>query len=141
MSGEVVLPRIWITEAPALLFALATAALDPEMPPAVFSVQLTSMSTLSFFLTCVCDQNDHRLALFRRAANKHQNMYRLAMTGSGIDRHLFCLYIVSRKFGIDSPFLKKVDPCMILLIFKIHSKLFMSVMSRLPYNVSPPGAV
>lgn len=35
-------------------------------------------------------------------------MYRLAMTGSGIDRHLFCLYIVSKYFGIDSPFLKKV---------------------------------
>uniref|UniRef100_A0A8C5DBD0 Carnitine O-palmitoyltransferase 1, muscle isoform n=1 Tax=Gouania willdenowi TaxID=441366 RepID=A0A8C5DBD0_GOUWI len=48
------------------------------------------------------------LALFRRAADKHQNMYRLAMTGSGIDRHLFCLYIVSKYLDIDSPFLKKV---------------------------------
>lgn len=57
---------------------------------------------------CVCDQNDQRLALFRRAADKHQNMYRLAMTGSGIDRHLFCLYIVSKYFGVDSPFLTKV---------------------------------
>lgn len=66
---------------------------------------------------CVCDQNAERLALFRRAANKHQNMYRLAMTGSGIDRHLFCLYIVSKYFGVDSPFLKKVDTRMRLLIF------------------------
>lgn len=49
-----------------------------------------------------------RLALFRKAADKHQNMYRLAMTGSGIDRHLFCLYLVSKYLGVDSPFLKKV---------------------------------
>ncbi|KAJ8388621.1 hypothetical protein AAFF_G00131860 [Aldrovandia affinis] len=49
-----------------------------------------------------------RLALFCKAAEKHQHMYRLAMTGSGIDRHLFCLYIVSKYLGIDSPFLKQV---------------------------------
>ncbi|XP_010888706.1 carnitine O-palmitoyltransferase 1, muscle isoform isoform X4 [Esox lucius] len=52
--------------------------------------------------------NTLRLDLFRKAADKHQNMYRLAMTGSGIDRHLFCLYIVSKYLNIDSPFLKKV---------------------------------
>lgn len=66
---------------------------------------------------CVCDQNDQRLALFRRAADKHQNMYRLAMTGSGIDRHLFCLYIVSKYFGVDSPFLTKVWLLLNLLEF------------------------
>ncbi|XP_047451947.1 carnitine O-palmitoyltransferase 1, muscle isoform [Mugil cephalus] len=49
-----------------------------------------------------------RLELFRKASEKHQNMYRLAMTGSGIDRHLFCLYIVSKYLGVESPFLKKV---------------------------------
>ncbi|XP_008409562.1 carnitine O-palmitoyltransferase 1, muscle isoform [Poecilia reticulata] len=52
--------------------------------------------------------NAERLALFRKAADKHQNMYRLAMTGSGIDRHLFCLYIVSKYLGVESPFLTKV---------------------------------
>lgn len=60
------------------------------------------------FCLCLCDQNAERLALFRKAADKHQNMYRLAMTGSGIDRHLFCLYIVSKYLGVDSPFLEKV---------------------------------
>ena len=30
------------------------------------------------------------------------------MTGQGIDRHLFCLYVVSRYLGVDSPFLKEV---------------------------------
>nr|XP_023654255.1 carnitine O-palmitoyltransferase 1, liver isoform-like [Paramormyrops kingsleyae] len=46
--------------------------------------------------------------LFQLAAEKHQNLYRLAMTGSGIDRHLFCLYVVSQYLGIESPFLSKV---------------------------------
>ncbi|TSK38336.1 Carnitine O-palmitoyltransferase 1, liver isoform [Bagarius yarrelli] len=52
--------------------------------------------------------NEQRLALFRTAAEKHQNMYRLAMTGAGIDRHLFCLYVVSKLLDIKSPFLNQV---------------------------------
>lgn len=46
--------------------------------------------------------------LFRKASEKHQNMYRLAMTGAGIDRHLFCLYVVSKYLGVSSPFLAEV---------------------------------
>ncbi|XP_022374635.1 carnitine O-palmitoyltransferase 1, muscle isoform isoform X5 [Enhydra lutris kenyoni] len=46
--------------------------------------------------------------LFRKASKKHQNMYRLAMTGCGIDRHLFCLYLVSKYLGVSSPFLAEV---------------------------------
>ncbi|XP_014867063.1 PREDICTED: carnitine O-palmitoyltransferase 1, liver isoform-like [Poecilia mexicana] len=46
--------------------------------------------------------------LFRLASEKHQNLYRMAMTGAGIDRHLFCLYVVSKYLGVDSPFLHKV---------------------------------
>ncbi|XP_075772834.1 LOW QUALITY PROTEIN: carnitine O-palmitoyltransferase 1, muscle isoform [Pelodiscus sinensis] len=49
-----------------------------------------------------------RLKLFRVAAEKHQLMYRLAMTGAGIDRHLFCLYVVSKYLGVESPFLAQV---------------------------------
>uniref|UniRef100_A0A673AAW7 Carnitine O-palmitoyltransferase 1, muscle isoform n=1 Tax=Sphaeramia orbicularis TaxID=375764 RepID=A0A673AAW7_9TELE len=60
------------------------------------------------FVRAMEDPGATRLALFRKAADKHQNMYRLAMTGSGIDRHLFCLYIVSKYLGVDSPFLKQV---------------------------------
>ncbi|XP_032122154.1 carnitine O-palmitoyltransferase 1, muscle isoform isoform X1 [Sapajus apella] len=46
--------------------------------------------------------------LFQKASKKHQNMYRLAMTGAGIDRHLFCLYVVSKYLGVSSPFLAEV---------------------------------
>uniref|UniRef100_A0A4W5KEV6 Carnitine O-palmitoyltransferase 1, muscle isoform n=1 Tax=Hucho hucho TaxID=62062 RepID=A0A4W5KEV6_9TELE len=66
----------------------------------------TSESTA--FVRAMEDKNTTRLDLFRKAADKHQNMYRLAMTGSGIDRHLFCLYIMSKYLSIDSPFLKQV---------------------------------
>ncbi|XP_029014143.1 carnitine O-palmitoyltransferase 1, liver isoform isoform X2 [Betta splendens] len=46
--------------------------------------------------------------LFRLASDRHQTLYRMAMTGAGIDRHLFCLYVVSKYLGIESPFLKEV---------------------------------
>uniref|UniRef100_A0A8C2A696 carnitine O-palmitoyltransferase n=1 Tax=Cyprinus carpio TaxID=7962 RepID=A0A8C2A696_CYPCA len=49
-----------------------------------------------------------KLCLLTQAAEKHQQMYRLAMTGQGIDRHLFCLYVVSKYLGQDSPFLQEV---------------------------------
>ncbi|XP_053572256.1 carnitine O-palmitoyltransferase 1, muscle isoform [Bombina bombina] len=52
--------------------------------------------------------HEKRLALYRTAAECHQLMYRLAMTGQGIDRHLFCLYLMSQYVGTDSAFLKQV---------------------------------
>uniref|UniRef100_A0A8K9X4W4 carnitine O-palmitoyltransferase n=1 Tax=Oncorhynchus mykiss TaxID=8022 RepID=A0A8K9X4W4_ONCMY len=45
---------------------------------------------------------------WKEAATRHQQLYRLAMTGGGIDRHLFCLYVVSKYLGEDSAFLKEV---------------------------------
>ncbi|XP_069621599.1 carnitine O-palmitoyltransferase 1, muscle isoform [Ranitomeya imitator] len=51
---------------------------------------------------------ENRLALYRAAAERHQLMYRLAMTGKGIDRHLFCLFLVSKYLGTESPFLQQV---------------------------------
>ncbi|KAM4747541.1 carnitine O-palmitoyltransferase 1, muscle isoform [Rhinophrynus dorsalis] len=54
------------------------------------------------------ESRENRLALYRAAAERHQLMYRLAMTGKGIDRHLFCLYLVSKYLGTESPFLQQV---------------------------------
>uniref|UniRef100_A0A671RDI4 carnitine O-palmitoyltransferase n=1 Tax=Sinocyclocheilus anshuiensis TaxID=1608454 RepID=A0A671RDI4_9TELE len=51
---------------------------------------------------------EEKLKLLKVAAEKHQDLYRLAMTGKGIDRHLFCLYLVSKYLGEDSAFLKEV---------------------------------
>lgn len=65
-------------------------------------------ATSFLFIPILSSQNSTRLRLFRVAAEKHQNLYRQAMTGAGIDRHLFCLYVVSKYLGVDSPFLREV---------------------------------
>eukprot|EP00127_Corallochytrium_limacisporum_P005425 Clim_evm37s204 gene=Clim_evmTU37s204 len=47
-----------------------------------------------------------KVALMRKAADRHQRYYRDAMSGKGVDRHLFALYVASRGMGVDSDFLK-----------------------------------
>lgn len=49
-----------------------------------------------------------RVQLLREACQRHQRGYQDAMCGKGIDRHLFCLYVLSKYFEIDSPFLNEV---------------------------------
>ena len=46
--------------------------------------------------------------MLREATEYHAHSYKLAMTGKGIDRHLFCLYVMSKYLKEDSPFLSKV---------------------------------
>ena len=53
-------------------------------------------------------QKEERIALLRAACKQHQLGYQDAMCGRGIDRHLFCLYVVSKYLEVDSPFLKEV---------------------------------
>ncbi|XP_056272838.1 carnitine O-palmitoyltransferase 1, liver isoform isoform X1 [Pseudoliparis swirei] len=77
------------------------------------TVRSCTMETCAFVRAMMADETrEERLSLLKLAAEKHQNMYRLAMTGEGIDRHLFCLYVVSKYLGEDSPFLTEVlsDP-------------------------------
>ncbi|RLN90261.1 hypothetical protein BBJ28_00016867 [Nothophytophthora sp. Chile5] len=47
-----------------------------------------------------------KLKLLQNACEVHQDSYRNAMSGKGIDRHLFTLYCVSVGFNMESPFLK-----------------------------------
>ncbi|KAG8521438.1 Carnitine O-palmitoyltransferase 1, brain isoform, partial [Galemys pyrenaicus] len=48
------------------------------------------------------------LALFRMAVDKHQALLKAAMSGQGVDRHLFALYVVSQFLHLHSPFLAQV---------------------------------
>lgn len=41
--------------------------------------------------------------------DKHQALLKAAMSGQGIDRHLFALYIMSRLLHMQSPFLTQVQ--------------------------------
>ncbi|XP_041110577.1 carnitine O-palmitoyltransferase 1, liver isoform-like isoform X2 [Polyodon spathula] len=85
--------------------------------------------------------NEERLQLFHVAAEKHQNMYRLAMTGAGIDRHLFCLYVVSKYLGIDSPFLKQVlsEPWRLSTSQTPQQQLNMIDLNKYPQYISAGG--
>ncbi|XP_070536281.1 carnitine O-palmitoyltransferase 1, liver isoform-like [Ptychodera flava] len=49
-----------------------------------------------------------RRELMRKACEVHVKGYRDSMTGKGIDRHLFCLYVVSKYLEVESPFLQEV---------------------------------
>eukprot|EP00731_Ephydatia_muelleri_P029750 Em0021g273a len=63
------------------------------------------------FVRAMCDPNgtdEERRRLLAIAADKHTDYYKLAMTGKGVDRHLFCLYVLSKYLKIESPFLAKV---------------------------------
>lgn len=51
---------------------------------------------------------DDKVSLLLKACQVHQIGYQDAMCGKGIDRHLFCLYVVSKYLEVDSPFLKEV---------------------------------
>ncbi|CAG9533273.1 unnamed protein product [Cercopithifilaria johnstoni] len=59
--------------------------------------------------------HEERLRLLRVACNYHQTMYRDAMCGKGVDRHLFALYIVMRYLKLKSPFLERIFPPTFLL--------------------------
>lgn len=51
--------------------------------------------------------NKARIQLFKNACEIHQNAYKDAMCGKGVDRHLFCLYVVSKYLEVESPFLNE----------------------------------
>ncbi|NXQ28940.1 CPT1B palmitoyltransferase, partial [Alaudala cheleensis] len=82
-----------------------------------------------------------RQRLFKVAAEKHQQLYRLAMTGSGIDRHLFCLYLMSRYLGTQSPFLAKVlsEPWRLSTSQTPQQQLKMFDLNKFPDHVSSGG--
>ncbi|KAM6303008.1 carnitine O-palmitoyltransferase 1, muscle isoform [Podargus strigoides] len=82
-----------------------------------------------------------RQRLFRMAAERHQLLYRLAMTGAGIDRHLFCLYVVSRYLGMTSPFLAQVlsEPWRLSTSQTPQQQLGLFDLNRFPDHVSTGG--
>lgn len=49
-----------------------------------------------------------RLGLLKKACERHTLGIQDAMCGKGVDRHLFCLYIISRYLETENDFLKEV---------------------------------
>ena len=56
------------------------------------------------------ETREERLRLLRLSADRHQQLYRDAMCGQGIDRHLFALYVVQRYLEEQSPLMDKIFP-------------------------------
>lgn len=54
-----------------------------------------------------CDQAE-RIRLLQVAAEKHTILYKDAMNGMGIDRHLFALYVASKGLGYECQFLAEL---------------------------------
>ena len=63
-------------------------------------------------------QTDERVRLLREAGATHVRLYRDAMCGMGIDRHIFALYIVKRYLEVPSAFLETIMP---RLLFKLST--------------------
>ncbi|CUI12386.1 carnitine O-palmitoyltransferase, putative, partial [Bodo saltans] len=63
------------------------------------------------FVRAVCDPStttvEERKKLLEAACANHSRLTALAMTGRGVDRHLFALYVVSVGTHTESPFLKR----------------------------------
>ncbi|CAI4231368.1 unnamed protein product [Auanema sp. JU1783] len=72
----------------------------------------------SEFVLAMQDKNktrEERLAHLKTACNRHQELYRDAMCGKGVDRHLFALYVIKRYLEEESPFFDKIFPPSYLL--------------------------
>ncbi|KAM9047145.1 palmitoyl thioesterase CPT1C isoform 4-T4 [Megaptera novaeangliae] len=93
---------------------------------------LSSDSFIQMALQLAYFRDPQCLALFRLAVDKHQALLKAAMSGQGVDRHLFALYVVSQFLHLQSPFLDQVHseqwqlatsqiPVQQIHLFDVHS--------------------
>lgn len=76
-----------------------------------------------------------------QACERHQLGYQDAMCGQGIDRHLFCLYVVSKYLEVESPFLKEVlsEPWRLSTSQTPHGQTSRMDASKNPNTISAGG--
>ncbi|XP_053213840.1 carnitine O-palmitoyltransferase 1, liver isoform-like [Panonychus citri] len=84
---------------------------------------------------------EDRIALLKHACQRHQIGYQNAMCGKGIDRHLFCLYVISKYLEIDSPFLKEVlsEPWKLSTSQTPHGQAGLLDLKKYPNHISAGG--
>lgn len=84
---------------------------------------------------------EERVKLLKIACERHQLGYQDAMCGKGIDRHLFCLYVVSKYLEVDSPFLKEVlsEPWRLSTSQTPHGQTNKMDISKNPHLISAGG--
>ncbi|KAF1752593.1 hypothetical protein GCK72_019148 [Caenorhabditis remanei] len=74
------------------------------------TVRSCSVWSCDFVRTMLKKEVDSKKKLekLKEACDHHQDYYRTAMAGKGVDRHLFALYVVARYLEIKVPFLDNV---------------------------------
>lgn len=84
---------------------------------------------------------EERVKLLNIACNRHQLAYQDAMCGKGIDRHLFCLYVVSKYLEVESPFLNEVlsEPWRLSTSQTPHGQTTKMDLTKNPNFISPGG--
>ncbi|XP_012346720.1 carnitine O-palmitoyltransferase 1, liver isoform isoform X3 [Apis florea] len=84
---------------------------------------------------------EFKYKLLMTAAKQHQKGYQDAMCGKGIDRHLFCLYVVSKYLEVDSPFLKEVlsEPWKLSTSQTPHGQTSLINLKKYPNCISAGG--
>lgn len=82
-----------------------------------------------------------RMDLFIKASNRHQLGYQDAMAGRGIDRHLFCMYVVAKYLELESPFLQEVfnEPWRLSTSQTPHGQTNLLDLKKYPNCVSAGG--
>ncbi|XP_067213212.1 carnitine O-palmitoyltransferase 1, liver isoform isoform X2 [Linepithema humile] len=84
---------------------------------------------------------EEKIRLLMSAVAQHQKGYQDAMCGKGIDRHLFCLYVVSKYLEVDSPFLKEVlsEPWRLSTSQTPHGQTSITDLKKYPNCISAGG--
>lgn len=82
-----------------------------------------------------------RLEYFKKACDHHTTSIQNAMCGKGVDRHLFCLYIISRYLETESDFLKEVlsEPWKLSTSQTPHNQANILDPKRYPKHISCGG--
>ncbi|KJH51980.1 Choline/Carnitine O-acyltransferase [Dictyocaulus viviparus] len=100
------------------------------------TVRSCTMKSVKFVLSMLdpAKKREERLALLKEACDNHQELYRDAMCGKGIDRHLFALYVIKRYLEEESPFFDRFFPPTYLLS---TSQTPMNQVESDMYNMDP----
>lgn len=82
-----------------------------------------------------------RLNLLKKACEYHTTITQEAMCGMGVDRHLFCLYVMSRYLETESDFLKDVlsEPWKLSTSQTPHNQANILDPKRFPKHISCGG--
>lgn len=82
-----------------------------------------------------------RLELLKKACERHTMNIQDAMCGKGVDRHLFCLYIISRYLETENDFLKEVlsEPWKLSTSQTPHNQASILDPKRFPKHISCGG--